>query len=380
MPVIEEIPPRGVLNVVQMGELIDQALLDAEYDLADDASAIDMHIGDTCWVANASIKQVENQGDTVEAVLAAQNAERLPVSDAGMVVEPHRVYVFKLKERIDLRERPWLRARATGKSSVGRLDVLTRIMVDGSPSYDEIPLGYEGALFLEVIPSTFPIRFRPGDSLAQLRFFSGRPEDCVIRDVADRRLLYDGAAVAFEQQMRGHLTVDLTPAPNCEAPTLRAILNAPEIDWARAVESPIDPRGFFEPVDGEPERGLLLEKDRFYILRSRERLSLPRDIAVTGYAYTESLGELRIHYAGFAHPYFGTSRRDGRTGTPLIFEVRAHTVNVILRHGEVLANIRFYSMSKPAAKPASVAYGDQELKLSKVFRDLTPDEWRTRKA
>jgi len=386
-PPSDFIHPAGVLNARQITSLIcEDVLRDGPKEIRPDASAVDLRLGGRCWVTDASVKQVGGQGDSVEAVLEEHGAKPLSIAAGGLVVEPDRVYVFELRERVDLRETPWLRVRATGKSSIGRLDVLTRLMVDGSPSYDEIPPEYAGALYLEVIPSTFRFRFRPGDSLAQIRFFSGRSDDCRIRDTADRRLLYvqeDGEyRFAFEEQMRGKLTVDLEPDTSCGSPTFRAIRVGDEVDWAirkKPGDERIDPGEFFEPVQvDDPKRGLRLEKNAFYILRSRERLCLPRDISVTGYAYTESLGELRIHYAGFAHPYFGAVRGDERKGTPLIFEARAHTVDVILRHGEVLASVLFFGMSEPASKPEPDDYSEQELKLSKVFRDTPEAGWTLR--
>jgi hypothetical protein len=53
-------------------------------------------------------------------------------------------------------------------------------------------------------------------------------------------------------------------------------------------------------------------------------------------------------------------------GTPLIFEVRGHQVNVSLRHGERLANLTLYRMSENA-KPEKSDYGTQTLKLSGFF-------------
>ena len=62
----------------------------------------------------------------------------------------------------------------------------------------------------------------------------------------------------------------------------------------------------------------------------------------------ETLGEMRIHYAGFAHPFFGVDREDGEVGTPLIFEVRAHNLDIMLTDGERLAKLIFYKMSEKA--------------------------------
>jgi deoxycytidine triphosphate deaminase len=88
-------------------------------------------------------------------------------------------------------------------------------------------------------------------------------------------------------------------------------------------------------------------------------------------AITEELGEIRIHYAGFVHPFFGANNVNASgapKGTPLIFEVRGHNVEAILRNGDTLAKIKYYRMSE-GYEEDSDDYGDQELRLSKVFND-----------
>jgi dCTP deaminase len=94
---------------------------------------------------------------------------------------------------------------------------------------------------------------------------------------------------------------------------------------------------------------------------------VPEGIAIYCRASDETIGEMRIHYAGFVHPWFG-QRDDGKNGTPLIFEVRGHQVDVSLRHGERMANLTLYRMSKNAEKDTS-DYGKQTLKLSSFFSD-----------
>jgi dCTP deaminase len=127
-----------------------------------------------------------------------------------------------------------------------------------------------------------------------------------------------------------------------------------------------------EPSRKEDENYLEIDTEEFYILRSKERFSLPDDIAVYCRAITEELGEIRIHYAGFVHPAFGSSKKrddEGLNGAPLAFEVRGHNVKAILRDGETLARLKYYRMSQVGDPEDSADYGDQELKLSKVFKD-----------
>jgi hypothetical protein len=86
-------------------------------------------------------------------------------------------------------------------------------------------------------------------------------------------------------------------------------------------------------------------------------------------AYSESLGDIRIHYAGFAHPFFGFGRDNG---TPLIFEVRGHSMDTILSGEDVLAKVYFRRMSVPAKEDKKPTYNEQELQLSACFK-----EWKT---
>jgi len=117
---------------------------------------------------------------------------------------------------------------------------------------------------------------------------------------------------------------------------------------------------------------LQLALNHFYIMRSRERFELPKTVAVYCQAVAETIGEMRIHYAGFVHPYFGQERKDEKEGTPLIFEVRGHSINTFLRHGDTLAKLEYYQMSEE--DDGNKSYGEQELSLSKCFTEPEQDE------
>jgi dCTP deaminase len=135
-------------------------------------------------------------------------------------------------------------------------------------------------------------------------------------------------------------------------------------------ENKHDPKKCWESVSSEEEEYLPIETERFYILRSSERFTLPKSVAIYCQAVTETLGELRIHYAGFVHPLFGQGRADGN-GAPLIFEVRGHNIDTILRHGETLAKLEYYWMSQDALKEKrkKSPYNEQELTLSQIFKE-----------
>ena len=95
------------------------------------------------------------------------------VGPDGLVLERNQAYIFPLSERLALP--PNVYARANPKSTTGRLDVFTRLVTDCGQTFDEVRTGYHGPLFLEVVPRSFAIRVRAGDSLAQIRFQCGEP-------------------------------------------------------------------------------------------------------------------------------------------------------------------------------------------------------------
>ena len=101
----------------------------------------------------------------------------------GAILEKGHVYLVPLLEQLDLPAT--LRARANPKSTTGRLDVFTRVVTDLNAGFDEIRAGYRGPLYLEVVPRSFAIKVRTGDSLNQIRFVRG---DATVSDSALQKL------------------------------------------------------------------------------------------------------------------------------------------------------------------------------------------------
>jgi dCTP deaminase len=95
----------------------------------------------------------------------------------GGILEKGHVYLIPLMEELDLPE--GVSGRANPKSTTGRLDVFARVLTDRCPRFDDIAPGYNGQLFLEVMPRSFTIRVAEGLSLVQLRLMAG---DCRLTD------------------------------------------------------------------------------------------------------------------------------------------------------------------------------------------------------
>jgi dCTP deaminase len=239
------------------------------------------------------------------------------------------------------------------------------LIADGQAHYDQIDPPFDKKLFVEVTPITFPISVAPGDPICQLRLFKGHPSQSRIHpndlSIYCKPILLERNAEELRVSTK---IADVPKAKRASAMMAKEAGALPEkpIPLGGKGES-IPPEDYWELVTAEEDGTIQIKQDRFYILRSVERFRLPSDVAVYAKAMNEAIGEMRIHYAGFVHPHFGEAREDG---TPLIFEVRGHNINVILRQDEILAQLQYFQMSEPA-EPGDNTYDKQELKLAKYF-------------
>lgn len=375
----------GVLSQRQLVELCNAGILTGPDGLNElcGESAIDLRIdGSVYRLKHGSVKPSGpgylEELKTKELVELVESA-----GDGGVTLERETTYLLPVSERLERRAQLWAlecHGQATAKSSIGRLDVLARLIVDGATVYEgftpECLRGSTGELFVEVTPITFPIKVHEGDKLTQLRLFKGSLSSAELADP-------DTSTRVLGSSNRS-LSVSLTPTPITKSTDAkRAVAFKAEreptsphepVDLSKKGGDRPDPRSYWEPINIVDGTHFEIEPTAFYILRSDELISVPADIAVYCRASDEAVGEMRIHYAGFVHPRFGLNRKDGGCGTPLIFEVRGHNVPVLLAHGERMATLVLYRMSEPYQGSEDSDYGTQTLKLSKHFKDWPEDE------
>jgi dCTP deaminase len=371
----------GVLNKSQMIALIDAHILlgigkdEATKDIDEDASAIDLRLGNEGFrMSKGSIKPFNKSYNDI--LSDNEYAEKLEVNqDETFWLNKGECYIFRIKEKLNserIKTAP-IYGQATAKSSVGRVDLIARLIVDGMKEYETFnPEKVDsGEMFVEITPITFNVKVKEGKSVSQLRFFYGKVEDSIITDltfISSVLNLPDG------ELNQGTLSVDISNVilkTKEEAAAFKAKDNFEEYFelWASGKYDPTESWTIVKVNDVGTLKSVTIEKDKFYILRSKERISLPENVCIYCRAMDETLGEMRIHYAGFVQPRFGLDRADGKSGAPLIFEVRGHNVNVLLTHGEILARLFFYRMSKSVVEGPS-SYSEQELKLSKIFKEV----------
>ena len=303
----------------------------------------------------------------------------VPDASGIFTLQPKATYVFRLQQRLNQRMlSDWnVHGQSTAKSSIGRMDVLARLIVDGMDCYESFrpkEMASTGDMYIEITPLTFSVLVKEGTSITQLRLFYGPPEECEFtgREV-HHATVTDGAS-------DGYLRVELSDAQvgsskGCAfcAKNDKDSLPPPVALYPSPGGSKPEPKNYWDLLNaikvGPDFCYLPIKKESFYILRSKERLALDGSVAVYCMAIDETIGEMRIHYAGFVHPWFGNNRDDGKTGTPLIFEVRGHDLSVHLLDNEVMARMTIYRMSMDQKRPAASPYDSQQLKLSGFFRD-----------
>jgi dCTP deaminase len=332
-------------------------------------SSIDLRLGAEAYRVRASFLATGNA--TVTSKLEQYRLHTLDLTRPA-VLEKGCVYIVPLQEELALP--PDISGKANPKSSVGRLDIFTRLITDQGRQFEIVPAGYKGRLYAEVVPRTFSVVVRQGERLSQLRLFQG---DYVPSDILLRQLEAEEALVYLPDESRGEadirnglrLSVDLAGIDGSEIIGYRAKKHAPLVDLARIHH--YDPRDFWDPIQRNDSRTLILDPEDFYILASREKVRIPANYAAEMVPFDPTVGEFRIHYAGFFDPGFGYGSGE-ISGTRAVLEVRSHEVPFILEDGQVVASLVFERLLE---RPR-VLYGEgigssyqlQGLKLSKHFK------------
>lgn len=301
-------------------------------------ASLDLRLSNQAWRVRASFlpgqRKVEDRINDVEM-------HAIDLS-GGVVLEKGCVYIARLQERLSLPK--GLNARANPKSSTGRVDVFVRLLTDKGGSFDDVDEGYDGPLYLEIAPQTFSILVKPGTRLNQLRLKAGDPPKLETRSVGVDLRAGEQGVVGFRGRRHA------------------GVVNMDHIDGH-------DPRDFWEPLT--LRRGeLLLDPGEFYILASSDDVEIPVDQAAEMTPIDPSVGEFRVHYAGFFDPGFGTDEAHG-AGSKGVLEVRTHDTPFLLEHGQIVARLVYEPLTERPTRlygEGGSHYQSQGLKLSKHFR------------
>ena len=354
------LPDSHINRLFEQGALASRAPLD-EHQIQ--PASLDLRLGIKAFRVRASFLP---GNATVEEKLERLTFHEIDLSE-GAVLETGCVYIVPLMESLCLPKD--ISASANPKSSTGRLDIFTRVICDHSGSFDRIPAGYEGPLYLEISPSTFPVVVRTGSRLAQVRFRRGDSslDDDALLALHERETLVTTAAPNIHARGIG-VSIDLT-GDETGLVGYRGKRHTAVVDVDR--KAGLDRTEFWEPIYAGKNREIILDPNEFYILVSREALHVPPDYAAEMVPFDPLVGEFRVHYAGFFDPGFGNVEAGGE-GARGVLEVRSHEVPFILEHGQLVGRLVYEVMLERPDRVYGSGLGSnyqaQGLKLSKHFR------------
>ncbi len=345
--------------------LVDRGAIRSEVGIADERiqpASLDLTVGEEGYSVPGSMLPLFDED--VRDVVTRFARRRLDLVN-GEVLVRGEVYVVRLAESLALPAH--VAAYANNKSSTGRIDVQTRVLTSRSARYDRISPGYDGALWLEIIPKSFDVVLRTGTSLNQAIFFEGRdvlgPQALAVLE-AERTLLFTPQGEPLSRQRDGAVLMTLD-------------LDQPIVGWrARKSYRPLDlaaigahaPGDYFDRIPRPKDGALFLSREAFYVFSTYEHLVVPPSCAAEMLPYDTSAGEFRAHYAGFFDPGFGAQGR----GTPAVLEVRPYEDDLIVRHRQPVCMLAYERLTAPPRRlyGADIAshYAEQRgPRLSKWF-------------
>ena len=341
----------GVLSSQEILELIHKNVINSENGIEKDLiqpASIDLRLGIKAWRVPASF--LPGKGNKVSSRLKDLAMHEFRLID-GAVLECGGVYIVKLLENVSLTDN--LTGIANPKSSTGRLDVFTRLIVDGAMEFEEVPAGYQGPLYAEISPRTFSVLVRTGSRLNQLRLKRGQS----FTSDKEMEILQEHVGLVRNQD-----NINLLDKIKNGVPLSVDLIGENGLIGYKA-------RKHYKNKNNQGS--LILSPDAFYILASKEYVSVPSKYAAEMRAYDTKVGEFRAHYAGFFDPGFGLTEL-GASKTKAVLEVRSHDVPFLIEQDQTVCRLVY----EPMANVPSILYGEagssnnyqaQGLKLAKHF-------------
>jgi len=373
----------GVISSQEILELINKNVITSENGIEKDLiqpASIDLRLGIKAWRVPASF--LPGKGNKVSSRLKDLAMHEFSLID-GAVLECGCVYIVKLLENVSLTDN--LTGIANPKSSTGRLDVFTRLIVDGAMEFEEVPAGYQGPLYAEISPRTFSVLVRTGSRLNQLRLkrgqsFTSDKEMEILQEHVGLVRNQDNINLPDKIKNGVPLSVDLVGENGLIGYKARKHSMLIDIDkpnhykrelfWEKITVEDLLYRGG-DYQNKKNQGSLILSPDAFYILASKEYVSVPSKYAAEMRAYDTKVGEFRAHYAGFFDPGFGLTEL-GASKTKAVLEVRSHDVPFLIEQDQTVCRLVY----EPMANVPSILYGEagssnnyqaQGLKLAKHF-------------
>jgi len=302
-------------------------------------ASIDIPIGDEAIHVSEGFIPIGDK--SVGQIAGKKELDRIDLRN-GATLHQNQTYLVRCLD-VDL-PKDFL-GRVSPKSSIGRIDLLVRSVVDGVRAYDTIPTGTKGELWLEISPQSFNVRVEAGMPVSQIRLLT-EADDATLKKYGftdtippDNKIpfLIDGSGNPYAgEQLNGGIALSLN-VPRSGLIGYEAITTNSIVDMRRKNNEPLlffrEQSGNFLP---DKKEKITFEAGKFYIVATKELFNVPSGLSVEMDPFTFQLGELRVHYAGFFDPGFGQG--GGAVG---VLEIRAYK-NKTVYDGQPICTVNAY--------------------------------------
>ena len=299
-------------------------------------ASLDLSLSDKCFRIKASF--IPNN-IKISKVISDLSLSKVDLSK-NTLLEKNCIYLCELNEKLNLSQN--IMGKCNPKSTTGRLDIFTRVITENGKEYDFIDYNYKGKLYLEIIPQSFSIILKKNTSLNQIRFFQGSNIDKKI------------------QQINLSVSIKRNQITAYKAKKITSAIDLNKLNYYKADK-------YWEKIKTN-DNYFIIERDEFYILRSKESIIVKNNQAAELEPFKDSFGNFRVHYAGFFDPGFGNNK----TGIPAVLELRAYDTPFIIRDGQLVGQLNYYSIEKIKKESYGAKiksnYYNQNLKLAKQFK------------
>ena len=321
-------------------------------------SSIDLSLSEECYEIKTSFLSPDNKvRDKLRKIYSKKISLKTP-----KIFKKNKTYIVRLNETLNLSNS--ITGHCNPKSSTGRLNIFCRTILDYCDEYEKIPNNYKGEMFLEITTRSFDIKISKGDKLNQMRL---RKKINYYLNDRDLKKINKKTPLIFTDKkniIENGLRVSVDLSNNDEVCAYVAKKTSLKINFSKINFYEI--KKFWKPL--MPKNNcLIIEKNKFYILKSKEKICIPSNLAGEMIPYDTGIGDFRAHYAGFFDPGFGDPE-----GSYAVLEVKTNELPFILEDGQTIARIKYEKLNKKT----SVVYGsninsnyqNQKLALSKHFK------------
>ena len=324
-------------------------------------SSVDLTLSSECYEISASFLSSSN---TVRNNLKKIKLKEIDLN-TKYLFEKNKTFIVKLNETLLLSNNIF--GICNPKSSTGRLDVFCRTILNYSDEYEKIPLNYKGEMFIEITSRSFDIEFQKGDSLNQMRLIFNKHlyiNDKNLEKIHDEFFLtLDQYNNKIKPNISNGLKIGVDLSNENKINAYVAKHTAPILCYQKIRNHNV--KDFWEPLKADNQR-IMIKKNNFYILKSKEKIQIPENRAGEMIPYDTSLGDFRVHYAGFFDPGFGSI-----SGSYAVLEVKTNEISFLLEDGQSIARIKYEMLNKNSKKlygsDLNSSYQHQSLALSKHF-------------